>query len=330
MNYLFVGVDISKEVLDYAIVDQTHKRVVDQGQVENNMEGINEFIKQLKKLQINTTVWVCAEHTGRYGDLLVARMENKELRYSMVNSIEIIRSSGMVRGKSDHIDAKRIGTYAATHYHKLKPTTSPSQTIRKIKVLLTSRDQYVRYRTAMKNALKALEITSETLDLKKEIKCRKKEIKTLKQRVKDLEQEIVELIKSDYQLDENYQKTTQVTGVGPIAGAKFLVTTNNFTLFDNPRKFSCYCGLAPFEHTSGSSVKGKAKTSKLRNKDMKGIMFNAATSAIQYDQQLRTYYKRKIKQGKHKLSVINAVANKLVLRVFAVVNREKPYVNFSI
>ncbi|MGK0446738.1 MAG: hypothetical protein ACJA2M_000507, partial [Polaribacter sp.] len=31
----------------------------------------------------------------------------------------------------------------------------------------------------------------------------------------------------------------------------------------------------------------------------------------------------------HKLTVLNAVANKLVLRIFAVVNREEPFVKLS-
>lgn len=328
MDYLFVGIDISKDLLDYAIVDQNSKAIIEQGQVDNSLRGINKFIKQLKKSQ--KTIWLCAEHTGHYGSLLVACLESESLKYTMVNSLEIIRSSGMTRGKSDRVDAERIGIYAATHYHKLKPTVMPSDIICKIKVLLTSREQYVKFRTALKNTLKALEITSKTLDLKKELRARKKEIKVLDLRIESLEKEIVELIKSDDQLEKNYRKAKQVTGIGAIAATKFLVTTNNFSLFDNPRKFSCYCGLAPFEHTSGSSVKGRTKTSRLRNKDMKGMMFKAATTAIQHDQQLRTYYKRKLSEGKHKLSVLNAVANKLVLRVFAVVNREQPFVNLYI
>jgi hypothetical protein len=41
------------------------------------------------------------------------------------------------------------------------------------------------------------------------------------------------------------------------------------------------------------------------------------------------YYNKKIKEGKHKLSVINAVANKLVLRIFAVAKRDEPFVKLA-
>ena len=52
----------------------------------------------------------------------------------------------------------------------------------------------------------------------------------------------------------------------------------------------------------------------------------AAATAIQYDPQLKAYYHRKVQQGKAKLSVLNAVANKLVLRIFAVAKRDEPFV----
>ena len=61
---------------------------------------------------------------------------------------------------------------------------------------------------------------------------------------------------------------------------------------------------------------------------MKSILFKAAGSAIQHDPQLKAYYLRKVKLGKHKLSVLNAVANKLVLRIFAVARRKEPFVKF--
>ena len=106
-----------------------------------------------------------------------------------------------------------------------------------------------------------------------------------------------------------------------------IVLTNNFTNFQNPRKFNCYAGLAPFEHTSGNSIKGKTKTSKLRNKKIKTVLFNGANSAIIYDEELKAYYKRKKEQGKAHNSIINSVCCKIVYRMFAVVKREQPFVN---
>ena len=106
-----------------------------------------------------------------------------------------------------------------------------------------------------------------------------------------------------------------------------LVYTNNFTSFENPRKFNCYAGLAPFEHSSGTSIKKKTKTSNLRNKTMKTLLYNGANSAAIYDKELKAYYKRKTKEGKPHQLIMNNIACKLVYRIFAVVNREEPFVN---
>ena len=62
---------------------------------------------------------------------------------------------------------------------------------------------------------------------------------------------------------------------------------------------------------------------------MKAVFFNAASTAIQHDPQLKNYYIRKKNQGKHNLTVINAVANKIVLRIFAVVNRDEPFIKLT-
>ncbi|MEM9686749.1 MAG: IS110 family transposase, partial [Bacteroidota bacterium] len=52
-----------------------------------------------------------------------------------------------------------------------------------------------------------------------------------------------------------------------------------------------------------------------------------AKSAIQHDKQLKAYYQGKVTQGKPKMSVINAVRNKIMVRVFAVVKRKSPFVD---
>jgi hypothetical protein len=41
---------------------------------------------------------------------------------------------------------------------------------------------------------------------------------------------------------------------------------------------------------------------------------------------MKIYYKRRTDTGKHKMNTINAVRNKLLARVFAVVRRGTPYV----
>jgi len=65
----------------------------------------------------------------------------------------------------------------------------------------------------------------------------------------------------------------------------------------------------------------------MANKDLKKMLHMCALSAIQYCQEFKTYYERKKQEGKHSMSVLNAIRNKIALRVVAVVNNQNPYVN---
>src|SRR5690606_18926799 len=93
-----------------------------------------------------------------------------------------------------------------------------------------------------------------------------------------------------------------------------------------PNKYACYCGVAPFEYSSGTSVNFRTKVNPIANKPLKAMLNLAARSAITSDPELKLYYLRKVEEGKNKMSVLNAVRNKLIHRIFAVVKRGTPYV----
>ena len=75
----------------------------------------------------------------------------------------------------------------------------------------------------------------------------------------------------------------------------------------------------PFEHTSGTSIRGKTRTSQLANREVKVYLTRAAITAMVWDPQLKAYYKKKTGEGKHKASVINAIRAKIIARCFAVI-----------
>lgn len=59
---------------------------------------------------------------------------------------------------------------------------------------------------------------------------------------------------------------------------------------------------------------------------MKTLLHLAALVALQHNKDLKTYYERKVsEERKNKMCVINAIRNKLVLRIFAWVNQGKEY-----
>jgi transposase len=156
-------------------------------------------------------------------------------------------------------------------------------------------------------------------------------INGVKADLKKVNKQISDLIKSDPSLKQLFEIVTSVDGVGKVVACDMIVTTNEFKSINDPKKYACYAGVVPFEHSSGSSIRGRNKVSNFANKNSKRLIHMAAMSIIRYSGELRTYWLRKLDEGKHKMVVLNAIRNKLIQRVFAVVRRgekfERNYTN---
>jgi transposase len=91
------------------------------------------------------------------------------------------------------------------------------------------------------------------------------------------------------------------------------------------KQLANYAGVLPHEHTSGIRVKGRNRLHFMANKELKVILTMGALSAISAYPEFNDYYSRKMNEGKKHLQVLNAVKNKMLLRVVAVINQQKNY-----
>ena len=320
----FIGVDISSASLDLAL---TRKNGFVGHKVDNSIKGFTLIIRWIKEqgLKLDDCAF-CMEHTGTYGLLFYGWLAQQGILFCVESGLHIKRSLGMTRGKNDAVDAERIADYALTHKAKLKPYELPSPLLVKIKQLLTYREQMVRLRTSLKNSLKSHKRYLPVSGMDSIIDQIKEQILQQDKLIAGIKKQITDLIEDDGELNRNYRLISSVKGIGVIIGAFMLVSTNNFTSFDNGRKYACYAGIAPFEFSSGTSIRGKTRTSKFGNRTIKTLLNNGANSAIRYDEQMRKYYERKKNQGKEHKVIVNAICCKLVNRMFAVVKRQTPYV----
>jgi transposase len=323
----FIGIDISKDHLDLALSAEKEIGVFKDKKVENSIKGFVKIRSWLSKEKLKPKDCLfCMEHTGTYGLLLFAWLSHEDLDFCVEPALKIKRSLGLARGKNDQIDARRIAEYALLNRTKLSGFSLPSKLLLKVKQLLTYRDQQVKMKVSLKNSLKNHQQYQQILGsaaIPNEISS---QIDDCVDRIDNIDKEIKELIRSDKELSKNFDLATSVKGVGLVIAAFMLVTTNNFTSFENGRKYACYCGIAPFENSSGKHH-GGARISHLANKRVKALLSSGANVASMWDPEIKAYYDRKIKEGKHHKLIINSIRCKLVNRVFAVVNRQTPYVN---
>lgn len=318
----FIGIDISKKTLDVVIYDQEKKRSKIHFVVNNELKGFKEMIKKIKSEGVNLNeVFVCLEYCGVYGLELGLFLEGK-VDFCFCSPLHIKRSLGLTRGKNDKLDAFKIARFSFLFRDELSPSSMPSETMLKLKSLMGERNRVIKGITIEKQVLKEL---SAQLN-RNAIKRTKKRLGILTADIEAIEQEVTELIMREPELKKNYLLLISITGIALVNATMMILCTNNFEGITNARSFACYCGVAPFEYSSGTSIRGKTKVSHLANKRMKADLTNAARSAVVHDPEIRIYYKRKRDEGKEHGTVMNAVKFKIITRAFAVINRGTPFV----
>jgi transposase len=150
-------------------------------------------------------------------------------------------------------------------------------------------------------------------------------ITALQEDLNRINDKMMALIRSDDNLYRLYEILVSVQGVGTVLARELLIVTNEFKNFTSANRFACYIGIAPFENTSGTSLHSKNRISKIGNRRLKSLFHMPALSSIRAKGEIRDYYNRKVAEGHLKTSVINAVKNKLVHRIFACINENRLY-----
>lgn len=319
----FVGIDISKKTLDVTLFDKGGLKKSKHVVVNNNLKGFKDLEKWIKKwIPVFSELLICMEHTGVYGNDLSVFLDGKGISFSMVSPLHIKRSLGLTRGKSDKVDSFQIARFCYLHREELKLSKLPLVTIKKLRGLINERERIVKMQTTEKIVLKELKIQNSSTTIER-IKIR---LSIFARDIALIEREMKQVIENEDVVFNNYLLVRSIIGIGLVNSILFIIYSNNFQGFDNARKYACYSGIAPFENTSGTSIRGKTRVSHLANKRLKANLSNAARSAIQNDPELRKYYDRKAKEGKDHGIIMNAVKFKLVTRVFAVVKRGTPFV----
>lgn len=327
-NYFhFIGIDVSKKKFDVAII--TNGSTINSQVFENTSEGINTFFKHLKKAHLLLKdCLICMEHTGVYGKLLGSKILDKQGNLVVEMALKIKRSLGLQRGKNDRIDAIRIAQYTQTHQDQLELYKALPETLELIRALLTIRAQLVKSKTALSKSTQEYEGFAPKL-FKLTQKSLQKTLKTLEQEIQKTENHIQKLLLSDNQLNNQMTLACSVPGIGKITALHLMIYTHLFSRYESSKQLACYCGIAPFEHTSGSSVKKRSRVNHMANKLLKKHLHLCALAAIRSDTEINHYYHRKVDEGKSKMLVINNVRNKIIQRLCAVIDRQKPYIKVA-
>ncbi|HWJ27937.1 MAG TPA: transposase, partial [Flavisolibacter sp.] len=270
-----IGADLSKKTIDLFCLSHL--------QIENNASGFKQMLKWLRQQDINASeVMIVMEHTGLYSYVFEDFLHKHQIAFSKINALAVKRSVGLVRGKSDKLDAKRLADYGFEKRTKLTIETKVSKELQRLQLLHSTRERLVGQKASLLNSLK--EYRNIGLTAKDPIiRAQMNLVRQFEKAIEKMQTEMDAIIEKNPSIKQNQNLLQSIIGVGKVLSVAAIIKTRNFTRFPNARKFACFCGTAPFEHTSGSSIRGKTRVSHLADKRMKTLLDLSAKSAIQYD-----------------------------------------------
>ena len=303
---VFVGIDISKETLDLAIVGKEAT-----WQLNRDETGISQLIDLITPMNPQLIVM---EATGGLEIDVVTRMAAAGLAVSVVNPLrvrEFAKAIGQY-AKTDRIDAQLIALFA----DKIRPAAisrkSEQQTM--LSALVRRRKQVIGVITAEKNRLHTTwEPLRERLVA---------HIAWLEDELEALGKEIRDLILADPVWREKEKILQSVPGIGPVTAATLLAELPELGTVSR-QKVASLAGVAPFNRDSGRR-RGKRRTFGGRAQ-VRRALYMAALTASRRNPVIKRFYQRLLDKGKPKKVALTACMRKLLSIVNTMLMRMEPW-----
>ena len=110
----------------------------------------------------------------------------------------------------------------------------------------------------------------------------------------------------------------QRLAVGKKTAMILIVSTNGFRDFESASQVSSFFGLAPNERSSGSSVRGRTRISKVGDPLLRNHLFLCSFTACVHNPQCKALFERIVLKGKGKELALIAVCNKLIKQAYGI------------
>jgi transposase len=98
-------------------------------------------------------------------------------------------------------------------------------------------------------------------------------------------------------------------GVGPVVAARVLADVGDVARFADRNRFASWTGTAPLDASSGEQ--NRHRLSRAGNRRMNRMLHIAATTQIRLDTEGRTYYRRKLTDGKTRMEAMRCLKRRI-------------------
>ena len=136
-----------------------------------------------------------------------------------------------------------------------------------------------------------------------------RDVRTLDRKIADLNRRI------ETEVEASGTTLTQIFGVGPILAATILGTVGDVGRFPTKAHFASYAGTAPVEASSGVVV--RHRLSLAGNRHLNNALHMIAVCQARSDVRGRTYYRKKLAEGKSRKEALRCLKRRISDAVFA-------------
>lgn len=316
MSSVALGIDIAKLKFNACLLrgdgKLKHKVFV------NTAAGFDQLAGWLIKQHI-TRVHACLEATGSYGEALALFLHGAGHAVSVMNpaAIKAYAASRLSRTKTDRVDAEVIARFCATQ----RPTVwaPPAPEVRALQALVRRLESLVEMRVAESNRAAAGGVDG---DVQRSLE---EHLSYLRAEIKRTEALIRGHIATHPRLRQQCALLVSIPGIGEATAAMLLAEVAGNKHYTSARQVAAYAGLAPRERQSGSSVRGRARLSKVGSPRLRRALYFPALTALRCNPLVRQWAERLRARGKCKMVVVGAAMRKLMHLAYGVLKTGCPF-----
>ena len=317
-----LGIDVSKKTLDLCLLREGVKGRVKTRKLKNDLSATSAVINWLHKQHCEPVeVHIILEATGVYHESLAYSLHKAGAWLSLANphrSREFARGMGMLT-KNDQVDAYMLACYGALKAPA--PWTPPPDNVRYLSSLLRRRDALVADSTREKNRLEKCKAADYPPVISKSIENM---LQRLNSELVYLDKVIREHLEQYPELKKDFDLLTSIKSVGFQLGLNMLVILRSHR-FDNAEQAAAFLGVVPVEKSSGTSVSGKSRLSKIGPPEIRAKLYLASLCGLRFNPVMKAMYERLCQCGKAKMCAIGALMRKLVHWCYGVLHTQLPF-----
>jgi transposase len=319
-----IGIDIADLTFTCSCVTPAFQVIWYGKTYDQNEDGWNALVALMQTHSITiANSRIVMEATGVYSERISFYLYQQGYRV-YVEPPHKVHNAFYERGKTDPVDSRQIAEYGFRFADQLHAWQPREEILDLIAALLTTRELLVKMRTGCKNIKKSLSRKQRDFQTLQTLYGELSD--DLKEKIKSIEAEIKTQIATNPVLKQTTDHLLKIKSVGFLVTVNFMLLTEGYKRDLKYQDLAAYIGICPFEHRSGTSVYRKPQADGAGPVRLRKQLYLAAMRLIRTNLEFKTYFDRKVKEGKSPRLVLTNIENRLLRVMCGVVKSGKPYI----